>query len=59
VKYDKCSLGKAENILIDGKLVHETKVPHRAQSPMPHLVPMDAEGRLGIGKRKAVAKPPE
>ena len=57
VKCDKCSLGKAENTLIDGKLIAETKAPHRAQSPMPLLVPMDAEGRLGISKRKSVSKP--
>jgi len=57
VKCDKCSLGKAENILIDGKLIAETKAPHRAQSPMPLLLPMDAEGRLGISKRKSVSKP--
>ena len=57
VKYEKCWLGKAENILIDGKLVAETKAPPRAQSPMPLLVPMDAEGRLGINNRKSVSKP--
>jgi hypothetical protein len=54
VKYAKTSLGKAENILVDGKLVAATKTPHRAQSPLPLLVPMNVEGKLGIGRRKAV-----
>ena len=57
VKYEKCSLGKAENILIDGRLIAETKAPRRAQSPMPLLVPMDVDGKLGISRRKSVSKP--
>jgi len=58
-KYKKCSVGKAENIVIDGQLVPETRVERPAPAPLPLLVPMDAEGKLGIGKRKAVSSPPE
>ena len=56
MKYEKCSLGKMKNTVIDGKLVAETKTPHGAQSPMPHLVPIDVEGKLGISRRKSASE---
>ena len=55
VKYQKYSLGKAENITIDGKLVPETKAKHPAPLPLPFLTPMDAEGKLGIRKHRPVS----
>jgi len=58
-KYKKCSVGKAENIVIDGQLVLETSAERPAPLPLPLLVPMDAEGRLRISKRKPVSRPPE
>ena len=58
VKYEKCSRGKAENVVIDGKLVSETRVRRPAPPPLPLLVPMDADGKLGIRQRKPASKPP-
>lgn len=54
-KYEKCSSGKAENIVIDGQLVPETKADRPAPLPLPLLIPMGAEGKLGIGHRKRVS----
>jgi len=45
VKYEPCSVGKAENITIDGKLVPETKT-NRPAPPIPSLVPMGEDGIL-------------
>lgn len=50
-KYEKCSIGKAENIVIDGELVPKTKTD-RPAPPLPLIVPMNAEGKLEIGKRE-------
>ena len=52
-----CSVGKAENIVIDGKLVAETKAQRPAPGPLPLLVQMGAEGKLGIRRRGPVSKP--
>ena len=51
-EYEKCSIGKAENIVIDGKLVPETRVDRPAPPPLPLLVQMDAEGKLGVHERE-------
>ena len=51
VEHEKCQLGKAENVVVDGELVPETKAQRPAPSPLPLLVPMDAEGKLDVGKR--------
>ena len=56
-EYEKCRLGKAENIVVDGELVPETRAQRQAPPPLPLLVPMDAERKLGIDKRKPAAKP--
>jgi parallel beta helix pectate lyase-like protein len=56
-KYETYSIGKAENIIINGRLVAKTKVRRPAPGPLPLLMPMDVEGKLGIGRRKPVAKP--
>ena len=56
-KYEKYSLGKAENIVIDGTLVPETKAERPAPLPLPLLVPMDAEGELNISEREPMSKP--
>ena len=56
-KYEKYSLGKAENIVIEGELVPKTKATRPAPPPLPLLVPMDAQGKLGISKRKPAPKP--
>jgi len=55
VKYQKYSLGKAENITIDGKLVPETKVG-RPMPPIPWLQAMDEDGilRWQEGGRRSV-----
>ena len=37
-KYEKCSVGKAENIIIDGEIIPETKADRPAPSPLPRLV---------------------
>ncbi|MEA3224339.1 MAG: beta-galactosidase, partial [Planctomycetota bacterium] len=55
VKYQKYFLGKAENITIDGKLVPETKAQRPAPLPLPFLIPMDTEGKLGIRERRPVS----
>lgn len=54
VRYEKCSLGKAENIVIDGKLAPETRTQQPSPPPLPLLVPMDADRKLGISRRKPV-----
>ena len=56
-KYEEYSVGKAENIVIDGELVPETKADRMAPPPLPLLVPMDAEEELQISEREPVAKP--
>ena len=58
VKYEKCSVGKAENVVVDGELIPETKANRPAPGPLPLLVPMGAEGKLGIGRRRPGSKPP-
>ena len=45
VKYERCSVGKAENITIDGKMVPETKVD-RPAPPIPRLQEMGEDGIL-------------
>ncbi|NQT54215.1 right-handed parallel beta-helix repeat-containing protein [bacterium] len=45
VKYQPCSVGKAENITVDGKLIPETKT-NRPAPPIPRLVPMGEDGVL-------------
>ena len=57
-KYEKYSLGKAENIVIDGQLVPETKGERPAPPPLPLLIPMDVEGKLGVDKRNRLSKSP-
>ena len=52
-KYETYSLGKAENILIEGELAPKTKAKRPAPPPLPLLVPMNSAGKLGIGKRTA------
>ncbi|HUT33941.1 MAG TPA: right-handed parallel beta-helix repeat-containing protein [Planctomycetota bacterium] len=44
-KYEQCSVGKAENITIDGKLIPETKTD-RPAPPIPKLQPMGEDGIL-------------
>ncbi|MCK4628724.1 MAG: right-handed parallel beta-helix repeat-containing protein [Sedimentisphaerales bacterium] len=56
-KYKKYQVSKAENITIDGELVSRTRVERAAVEPMPLLIPVDDEGKLGISRRKTVAKP--
>ena len=56
-KYEKHSVGKAENVTLDGQLVPSTNAERPAPPPLPQLVPMDAEGRLGIRERKAAEGP--
>ena len=46
VKYEKHSLGKAENITIRGKLAPETKVERSAPRPIPRLREMADDGVL-------------
>ncbi|MCK4283681.1 MAG: right-handed parallel beta-helix repeat-containing protein [Candidatus Brocadiae bacterium] len=48
---EKYRIGRAENIIIDGQLVPQTRSGDRAQAPMPRLVPMDAEGILRVARR--------
>jgi len=55
--YERYSLGKAENAVIEGELVPKTKANRPAPPPLPLLVPMDAEGKLGISKRQPAPKP--
>ena len=55
VKYQKYSLGKAENVTIDGKLVPETKAKRLAPLPLPFLIPTDTERRLGIRERRPIS----
>ncbi len=43
-------IGKAENVVIEGRLLPETKSARRPPA-MPLLREMDAQGRLGIGTR--------
>ncbi len=50
-EYEKYSIGKAENVMIDGKLIPETRADRPAH-PLPLLVPMDAEGKLGVNHRE-------
>jgi len=50
VKYQKCSVGKAENITVDGKLVPETKTDRPAPA-MPRLEAMGRDGVLRWKKR--------
>ncbi|MBM4043366.1 MAG: hypothetical protein FJ290_33175, partial [Planctomycetes bacterium] len=57
VKFEKCQVGKAENIVVEGELVPATKVERPAPSPLPLLTPMDADGNLGIGQRDPVSRP--
>ena len=57
VKYEKCSVGKAENIVVDGKLIPETKTNRPAPGAIPLLTPMDAKGKLGRGSRRSGSKP--
>ncbi|MBM4035043.1 MAG: right-handed parallel beta-helix repeat-containing protein [Planctomycetes bacterium] len=45
VKYEQCSVGKAENITVDGKLIPESKAD-RPVPPIPKLEPMGEEGIL-------------
>ena len=45
VKYEKYSLGKAENITIDGKLLPETRVERPAPA-IPQLQEMGEDGIL-------------
>jgi len=45
VKYQPYSVGKAENITIDGKLVRHTKT-NRAAQPIPELLPIGEDGIL-------------
>jgi len=40
-QYEKHSIGKAENIVMDGQLVPETKAGPPAPPPLPLLLPMD------------------
>jgi len=56
-KYEKCAVGKAENIVIDGRLVAETRADRPAPPPLLRLVPMDAEGKLGTGRPRSLSKP--
>lgn len=58
VKYEKYSVGKAENIVVDGKLIPKTRANRPAPRTMPLLTPMGAEGKLGIGSRRPGSKPP-
>ena len=46
VEYEKVQVGKAENIVIDGKLVPETKVERPALPPIPRLQEMGEDGVL-------------
>ena len=45
VKYEPCSVGKAENITVDGKLIPETKTD-RPAPPVLRLEPMGEDGIL-------------
>lgn len=45
IKYEKYSLGKAQNITIDGKLVPKTRVEH-SPPPIPQLQEMGEDGIL-------------
>ena len=56
-KYEKVHLDKAENIVVDGRLIPETKAERPAPQPIPLLTPMDAEGKLGISRRAESLKP--
>jgi len=56
-KHERYSLGKAENVAIEGELVPKTEAKRPAPPPLPLLVPMDAQGKLGISKRKPAPKP--
>ncbi len=49
--YEEYSLGKAENITINDRLVPDTKVHRPSPQPSPLLIAMDQEGRLGVGRR--------
>jgi len=60
VTYQKCKVGKAENITIDGKLVPETKTS-RPPPPMPALREMSEDGILrwqGAGASCRPSGPP-
>ena len=50
-KFERYRVGKAENVFIDGELVLKTKAGRPEPKAMPLLIPMDADGKLGIGER--------
>jgi len=58
VKYRKWVVGKAENIVIDGRLVPETRAKRPPVRSLPRLVPMGPEGKLAISRRQLVPEPP-
>jgi hypothetical protein len=55
---ERYQVGKAENVTIDGDVVPATRTDRGPPPPMPRLIPMDAEGRLGIGLRPQEPEPP-
>jgi hypothetical protein len=58
VKYEKCRIGKAENIYLDGEFVMKTASERLPPATMPRLIPMSAGNRLGIKEvRRSFEKP--
>lgn len=56
-KHETCTVGKAENIVVDGKLVAETKADRPRPEPLPLLVPMGRDGKLTVRRRPAASPP--
>jgi len=54
---ERYQVGKAENVMIEGRTVPETRKDVGAPPPMPLLVLMDDEGKLGITRRAEGPKP--
>jgi hypothetical protein len=50
-EFERCRIGRAENIFLNGELVPKTKANRPAPRAMPLLTPMGADGELGIGER--------
>jgi len=50
-KFERYCVGKAENVFIGGELVLKTKAGRPEPKAMLLLIPMDADGKLGIGER--------
>jgi len=54
---EKHQVGQAENITLGGQVLPDTRKDRGPPPPLPLLIPMGADGKLGIGQRAPMQKP--